>query len=378
VVTDKQVREQSPSETEPATYLPAIGIHYRIDDRDYHAETYDVTQTYSTDRAAVEALVDQFEVGKKYTCWYDPLDPHRAVLVRGYSGWLYLLLLIPVSFIAIGTGGLIITFLNWNTSAEWRAVRERRAAEVDLFEVGTSDRNFPTVPANANQTNSPGTTLAYRLPIATTTNWRLFAAGLAAFLWNGIVAIFAILAVRSHTRGEPDWMLTAFVVPIAIGGMGLIAYFVRQFLITTGVGPTRIEISDHPLVPGKTYDILLTQAGRLTMNSLEVWLACDEKATYHQGTDTRTETCRVYQERCFHQEDFQIHQGLPFEQRCQIEVPATAMHSFHANHNEVSWKLVVKGNVVGWRDYQRVFQIVVNPATNGITEHDRTAHQAQA
>ena len=51
-------------------------------------------------------------------------------------------------------------------------------------------------------------------------------------------------------------------------------------------------------------------------------------------------------------EDFEIHQGLPFESRCQVRVPESAMHSFHANHNEVSWKLIVKGSVVGWPDYR--------------------------
>jgi hypothetical protein len=173
------------------------------------------------------------------------------------------------------------------------------------------------------------------------------------------------MAARGYARGEPDWILTAFIVPFAIIGLGLIGYLLRQVMITTGVGPTRIEISDHPLSPGQRYDVFLSQAGRLTIHSLEVWLACDEQASYRQGTDTRTETRRVYQERCFLREGIEIHQGLPFESRCQIQVPAGAMHSFHANHNDVSWKLIVKGNVAGRREYQRVFQIVVNPAVNG-------------
>jgi hypothetical protein len=46
-------------------------------------------------------------------------------------------------------------------------------------------------------------------------------------------------------------------------------------------------------------------------------------------------------------------------------VPEGAMHSFAANYNEVSWKLIVKGNVDGWPPYEREFQIVVNPDSNG-------------
>jgi hypothetical protein len=184
---------------------------------------------------------------------------------------------------------------------------------------------------------------------------------MACLLWNGIAAFFVVMAIGRFAAGEPDWMLTLIVAPFVAIGVGLAVYFVRESLKATGVGPTWIEISDHPLGPGKSYDVLLSQAGRLTMQALEVWLACDEKATYRQGTDTRTETRRVYLERCFVRQDFQIHQGLPFESRWQLSMPDGAMHSFHSEHNEVNWKLVVRGSVAGWPDYERVFQIVVNP-----------------
>jgi len=365
VVLAKEVAPKPASESEPAMYRPEIHIRFKVEDREFEDNTYDVTRMYSVDKKAVEAIVAQFEVGQQYPCWYDPINPHTAVLVRGYSGWLYLTLLIPISFMAIGGGILVYTLLHWNASDERRALMIQRAAKVDLFDVDESDPNFPNVPADANVTNSPGTNLAFRLPIATTTGWTLFAAAAACLLWNGIVSIFVVMAVRSHARGEPDWMLTLFITPFALLGIAMIVYLARQIVITTGVGPTRLEISAHPLGPGERYDVFLSQAGRLTLKSLELWLACDEKASFRQGTDTRTETRRVYQERCFFRESFEVQQGLPFESRCQIRVPDTAMHSFHANHNEVSWKLIVKGDVVGWPEYERVFQIVVTPKANG-------------
>jgi hypothetical protein len=274
-------------------------------------------------------------------------------------------LLIPVSFVIIGGGGLVYTLLQWNASIERRALFAQRAARLDLFDVAGGDRNFPAVPTDSHVTNSPGTTLAYRLPAAASTSLRLVAVAMATLLWNGIAAIFVVMAVGSMVRGEPDWMLTVLVLPFVAIGLGLLVYFARLVMIAAGVGPTWIEVSDHPLAPGRKYDALISQAGRLKMNSLEMWLACDEKATYRQGTDTRTETRRVYHQRCFAQKEFEIQQALPFEGRSQIEVPEAAMHSFAANHNEVSWKLVVKGSVVGWPDYERVFQIVVSPASNG-------------
>ena len=281
--------------------------------------------------------------------------------MRGYSGWLYLSLLIPLSFIVIGGGRLTYTIVHWNASAERRSLAEQRAAQADLFETDSAEPDYPTVPADANLTNSPGTTLAYRLPIDTTRTWTLFAAGGACLLWNAVVIVFGVMAINGFARGEPDWMLTLVAIVFLAGGVWLATYVLRQFMLTTGAGPTRLEISAHPLEPGEPYEVFVSQAGRLAMKSLELWLACDEKATYRQGTDTRTETRRVFQRRCFVRDNFEIHHGLPFESRCQISVPAGAMHSFQAGHNEVNWKLIVKGSVVGWPDYERVFQIIVNP-----------------
>jgi hypothetical protein len=135
----------------------------------------------------------------------------------------------------------------------------------------------------------------------------------------------------------------------------------RQFLIATGLGPTQLEISDHPLLPGRHYDLILSQSGRLTMSFLEIDLVCEEQATYRQGTDTRTERRRVYQQRVFERRQFDIPQGMPFEQQCRIEILSDAMHSFIADHNEVQWKFVVRGEVPGWPRYERSFPIVVFP-----------------
>lgn len=366
VVIAKQVGSKPATEVEPAQFRPEFRLRYEADGRQYVAEeVYEVTNLYSPDEAKVKAILDRFKIGREYPCWYDPINPGRVVLVQGYSGWLYVLLLIPLSFVIIGGGRMVYTLVHWNASDERRSVLDQRAAHLDLFEVEHGERPFPTVPADDHFTNSPGTTLAYRLPISTTAGWKLFAAAAACLLWNALTAVLVAVAVRGLAAGEPDWVLIVSLTPFVAGGIALVAYLVRQILVTTGVGPTRIEISDHPLTPGKPYELFLSQAGRLTMRSLEVWVACDERATYHQGTDTRTETRRVYEARCFLRENFQIHQGLPFESRCQVCVPQGAMHSFQADHNEVSWKLIVKGSLNNWPDYQREFQIVVNPDTNG-------------
>ena len=361
VVAKRLIEHEPGGEGASVTYLPEVLIRYDAGGHRHYMWTYDVARTFSPDREAMQDVLDRFEIGRHYDCWYDPMDPQTVVLVRGYSGWRYLLLLIPLSFVSIGGGGLLFAAMQWNASAERRSHRAQRAAQLQPFEVPGADPNYPTVPAGGNLTNSPGTTLAYRLPTAAMTGLKLVAVAMAALLWNGIVAIFVVMVVGGFARGEPDWVLTVLVVPFVAIGIGLVVYFARLGWLATAVGPTWVEVSEHPLAPGRACDALLSQAGRLKIDALELWLACDEKATYRQGTDTRIESRRVFEERCFIREDFEIDPSMPFESRCQVQVPGTAMHSFQANHNEVSWKLIVKGRVAGRPDYQRVFQIVVNP-----------------
>ena len=173
-------------------------------------------------------------------------------------------------------------------------------------------------------------------------------------------------AVRGHLTGKPDWILTILTVPFVLGGLLLIVYFLRQLLVTAGIGPTLLEISDHPLHPGGEYQLFLSQSGNLTINNLTVSLVCQEKATYRQGTNTRTELRPVYRQDLFRRDNFEIPPGLPFETNCPLKVPAGAMHSFKSGHNAIDWTLVVEGNVANWPDFKRAFSVVVFPP-NGST-----------
>lgn len=363
-VLDGRVGQSSDDEG-GAIYRPEIQIEYEINGETYRIWTYDISQAHSSGRDEKQAVVNRFEVGKRYVCWFDPADPSTAVVVRGYSWWLWLVLIVPISFILIGGGGCIHAALHWGKSAERSAAITRRTSQLELFDRGTRKQaDYPNIPTAADMLNSPGTTLAFRLPIGTSPAWALFAALLACLFWNGIVSVFLVIAVDSHLTGDPEWFLTIFLIPFVIVGLALVFYLIRQLLITTGIGPTLLEIADHPLHPAGQYRLFVSQSGRLSINSLEVSLVCQEKASYRQGTDTRTETREVYRQQVFLQEGFEIHRGMPFEAQCDVEVPGRAMHSFKSDHNEINWKLLVKGDVQGWPDFERAFPVIVHPNPN--------------
>ncbi len=364
-VLDRRVAKDTDGEG-ASLYRPEIQIEYEIGGQTYRIWTYDISKAYSSGRSGKQAIVNRFEVGREYACWYDPADPNTAVLVRGYTWWVWLLLIVPISFVLIGGGGCIHAALHWGKSAERSAAITRRASQLDLFDRDGRNRDeYPNIPAATDMTNSPGTTLAFRLPIGTSPAWALFAVLIACLFWNGIVSVFVVIAVNSHLEGDPEWFLTIFIIPFVLVGIGLIVYFIRQLLVTTGIGPTLLEISDHPLHPDEEYELFVSQSGRLTINSLEVLLMCREKASYRQGTDTRTETRDVYRQQVFLREGFEVYRGMPFEVQCDVGVPAEAMHSFKSDHNEINWKLVVKGDVQGWPDYERSFPVIVYPKAEG-------------
>lgn len=349
-----------------ALYRPEIRIEYTVDGEKYVVWTYAVRGGYSADRAAVQEIVRSYQAGQKHPCWYDPADPSVAVLARSYTWWFWLTLAIPASFILIGVGGLVHAAMTWGKSAERRSALAQRASQIAPFDARARDAAaLPSVPRPAGVTDSPGTTLAYRLPIVAASGWKLFAGAAACLGWNGIVAVFACVAISGFLEGRPDWILTLFLLPFVLAGAGLIVYFLRYVLVASAIGPTLVEVSDQPLHPGRQYELFVSQTGRLRMNSLEVFLACDEQATFHQGTNTRREVLRVFEQPVYRREQFDVRHGVPCEARCTLDVPVGAMHSFKSQHNEIHWKVIVKGDVLGWPNFTRSFPVIVYPSSNG-------------
>ena len=282
-----------------------------------------------------------------------------------WGGWDWLIMMVLASMVLVGAGGTIYTILMVGTTAERRRALAKRATDIDLLaETLPSPKEFPNVPRDVNLRNSPGIKLSYRLPITSSPGWQLLVIGLFSLLWNGMVSVLVVLAFRKHLTlgGEPDWYLDALILPFA--GIGIISLYslFRHLLVATAIGPTSLEISDHPINPGGSYRVYLTQAGRLSVKSFSLILACYEEATYRQGTDTRTERRLIHEHQVFSHGSFEIMPSIPYEHDCELTFPKRIMHSFQSEHNAVQWRLVVRGTVEKWPKYERVFPLVVSPS----------------
>lgn len=281
----------------------------------------------------------------------------------GLSPWiLWLLGGVLTSLTVAGISGFVYTILMLGTTAERRRALAKRATDIELLtDALPSPREFPNVPRNENLTNSPGIKLAYRLPIARSPSWSLLVLGIFSLLWIGLVSILIVVATSKYWAGSTDWYLNMLTVPFAAVGVASVYFWLRMLLLTTAIGPTSLEVSDLPIFPDGSYDVYLTQAGRLNVKSLAVLLVCDEEATYRQGTDTRTERRRIHEQIVFEASDFEILPEIPYEHLFKLNVPPQAMHSFQSDHNAVQWRLVVRGDVERWSDFERTFPLIVYP-----------------
>jgi hypothetical protein len=287
-------------------------------------------------------------------------QPQREWYAVGVGYWLMITVL--SSFVVTGGVGLIWTVVRLGISAERRSALATHASALDLVhETVPRPQNHPTVPAFDGLTDSPGIELAYRLPTSQSPGWRLLAKTIFALLWNGIACVLFVVAAKSWLEGEPQWFLTCFLVPyLAVSGWS-IYYLLQQIWIHTGMGPTAVEISDHPLFPGREYQVHLSQSGHIDIQTIELWLLCEEEVTYRQGTDIRHELRIVFEQQLLAKGPVEIEPAAPFRAGCTLPIPLTAMHSFQSEHNAIRWKLAVRCLPAHWPQFERRYPIVVFP-----------------
>lgn len=324
--------------------------------------THDGAGEYSPNRDDAERTLERYEIGESYSCWIDPANPSRILLGREYRWWPWLVVLIPASLMLFGAVGGVRTLRQWNSSSEWQAVSQQMSS-FDIRAVQPATRPaLDAVPSVDRVVDSPGVRLAHRLPIDGSSNWRLAAMGAVCLCWNALVVVFVEQLVEQYLYGTVNWLIAAIVIPFTIAGLWLLVLLAREAWSVIGIGTTHLEISRHPLHAGEQCDLLLIQSGQINVRLLTVWLRCEERALYQEGTDTREWIETVYRECVLRERNFTIDYAQPFEAPFSISIPAESMHSFRSHHNEVRWLLEVRGVMQRWPEFQRQFPIYVYPA----------------
>jgi hypothetical protein len=347
-----------------ATWQPCLRVRYRVDERELEAWSRPPRSSLTSERDEALERLASWQLGDTVTGWYDPDDPGTIVLERGFNWWMWLLtLLLPGALVAFGGSGLARAIHRWGRSEERCAVPTRLTGILDpLAAARRQSRHHPGIPPCDDMTNSPGTVLAYRLPIESPESWSLLGFGLFALLWNTVLVLLAIGAGVDLLGGRADWWLLSLLVPFAAVGVAAIVTFSRALLLATAAGTTQLEISAQPLRPGGSYDVLVAQGGSGTLESLTMTLELEEQATFRQGTDTRTERLTLWSQPIRSWTGLALAPGTRFEGRAVFAIPLAAMHSFASEHNAVRWSIVVRGAPARWPAFIRTFPLVVVPA----------------
>jgi hypothetical protein len=275
------------------------------------------------------------------------------------TAWVYGIL----SLAAIVTGGarLIFRLMRVGASSERRSVLASRAGAIEMIGP-TSDNGakLPSVPRGRSMTDSPGERLSYRLA-AESTERGIAGPATLALLWNSVWFVLLAVVVSGFFYRRPRWILAGLLIPFAAIGHWSFRFFLTQLRQHAGVGPTIVEISNHPLYPGKEYNLFVSQTGRLSLKRLTVQLTCEEETFYRQGTDVRVDRHEAFTQVLCKQRDVHVDPQTPWEQQLVLDLPRNVMHSFVGQHNAIRWKVVVLGESHPWPSFCRSFPVVVHP-----------------
>lgn len=338
----------------------------------------------SPSRSDALHLERMFQTGEQRQCWYDPAQPSRLVLRRSHRWWPWPVALIPASLLAVGVWGIVASLMQVATSAERRSMVSAKALRLDPLRESpetspvkqATDASSVAVPAvthSGGDASAPpqpvgsGAQQPYRLYPHGATAWRVAGLFLVCGIWNTLLAYFCVVASRQFLRDDLPLLALVLVVMLGLVGVWLAFHLVREFWQRRGIGPSQLEVSEHPLAVGGTYRAYFLQIGRMQLESLAVLLVCEESASYQQGTDSRTEVLTVYQQQLRLWRGLNIEPGQPFEADLNFAIPESAMHSFRSPHNEVRWLLCVRGKTEQQQVIDRRFTLRVRPAVQDVT-----------
>jgi len=283
----------------------------------------------------------------------------------GVFGQVVIGVLLSSGLVVIGGFRLIRVLYENAGSQEQRSLLWQQALDREyLRPLDTVVQEFPTVPSLASHRLGTGSQLRYRLVGIRQSRSR----------WLGLVGFSLLMLGVSTVLGAVVWdewpglKLDRLILMLScLAGLVLVTAWLlwktgKQLVDQVQLGPTQLEISRHPLVPGEEYQVFFCQNGEIRLESLKISLECFEQSTYQQGTD-----CCTQQQTAYRQNIAEFHAvtlaNQALQHQCEFQVPAGAMHSFAAGSNSVGWRLVVSGVKPGCQEFRREFPIIVVPAS---------------
>jgi hypothetical protein len=325
-------------DSDGTTYRPEFTFRYEYEGREYVATGFRATKVNSTYKWANRVL-DELPPGSTTTAFVNPEDPSVAYLRAGLSPR-YLLLLMPLLFVAVGLGGLIAVVRTGGRSL--------------IAGTGTRLPNMYGIPGPCVAGTGKNQRVRLRIEVP---HWHKALGLLAvALLWNGIT-VPAFIGVLD----DGEWVAVAFLSIFVALGLGLMGAVVHRLLRMFLLGTTRVEISAEPVLPGARVRFAFEQEGQFTAESALVRLVCVEWVQYRVGTSMRTDEHRLLELPLVTAAGVHVSAGNPLLLRGEFQIPEDAMHSFESPNNRVRWQLEAEVTIPGRPDVKDKFPFRVLP-----------------
>ncbi len=344
VILSSRVRSHEGSED--TTYSVDILYQYEIDGKAHKSNRYHFMAGSTSGHDSKREIVREHRRGVRTVCYVNPDDPTDAVLARGPTRDLFFGL-IPFVFALVGGGGIYYTAKGGFGK---KGIPSHPYAGI---RAGDPTRAGP-VPGLPDIADSHG---PLKLKPDTSRFGKVGMAVFIAVFWNGITAVFVWKAVESWLSGRPEYLLSVFVIPFVLLGLGLIGKLGQSLLelanprvhLTLGSGFVRI---------GESVDLEWRVSGRAQMiQDLQIYLEGKEEADYTRGSDL-----------CTDEESFSsihlAHMTNPLGMitgSTVVSIPPDTVHSFRSDNNRIIWSIHVKGDIGNWPDIDEEFEIHVMP-----------------
>jgi len=299
--------------------------------RTYESDRYDFSSGSSSGYDGKARIVKQYPKGHAFNVFVNPMNPSESVINREMR---------PIYLVLTGFGMIFVLVGGSVLVASLRPTRAKAGA------------NEATGVAAAPPSGESLLLKPEAKPWAKVVGM-LF----VCLFWNGIVGIFLYQLRESWLNGRPEYFHMVFLTPFVLIGLGLIVgvfYYVlaafnpQVFLLLTPGNP-RVA---SPFALDWEFFGAISRIHELTIT-----LEGLEKATYRQGTNTRTDAHVFYRQRLVSQEERTgIHPDTLW-----VTLPPECMHSFTADNNKIVWRFKVHGKIRRWPDLRADYPFHLEP-----------------
>ncbi len=340
-ILDKTISSSRGSSRSGPSYRPDVTFRYEVAGTEHRCTGWD-SWALAGDYGGgsykfYERVLDRYEVGRSYPCWYDPTDPSRAVLARRVRP-LYVLAVLPLGLVALGVVGL------WGTLASPSRRTGGAAGGVGARSAGGRAR--------------PG--LERRLAVRLAADSKPGGASCAALVVAAVLLFVGVIAGYAGWSDYQDgeWHVLPFVFVVVFGGLGLAFLWVAAAsALASRVPETVVEVERSAVAPGATVRALVRQPGPLRLRRLRVKLTCEERSPDREGSPR---VAPLHDEVVAEAGATAIREGAPLELPVELRIPDGARPS-RGGKAPVRWRLEVGGVPLVWPRYLLKFPIMVEP-----------------